>query len=219
MWNNFISQLIVFLIVLAIVPFSNDVFYFFFCIIILLFIFGTSLFCIKIKNKDKIKITKCITKKDRYGAFLINLFSLALYGVMLRFLMIYINEESIANYPLYSVLFFVLNQNIVVRSPGFILMNLHYNNEKLSDKIKILIRNICHFSLIYVLLAGKCFNVDDRIVRLFGEMIVACFLLNILMKYIVFKNESLLDKLLKNKIEKWCKPNLETQEIIKEIMP
>jgi hypothetical protein len=77
-------------------------------------------------------------------------------------------------------------------------MNLYYSNEKQSDKLKILIRNICCFFPVYIILLGERFNIDDRIVHLFMEAYLVCLLVNFLVKYL--REESLLDKLLKNKI-------------------
>jgi hypothetical protein len=157
-----------------------------------------------IKERGQGSNKSIASMKDVYVALLIDLFFLALYGSILRFIAI-LMDRSISNYFIYLVLFIFLTKNITIHTPGFIIMHLYYESSKMSDKIKVLIRNVCHVSIIYGLALERRFEIPDLIMRPILEIVLLFLIINMITKILIFKDRSLLDKILQQQIEKITK--------------
>jgi hypothetical protein len=190
--HNILVQLVAVAFMLPVLPSGNTLpSILFLCAMIIFVIIGSFAHNTSICPNKRIA-----EKKELFYGFLINIFSFILCAMIMRCLSIFIVDASMSNYFVYILFFFFVVKNISIRSPGLVVMKLSYASNNLNEKMKILARNICHISFVYAFMLKDKFQIDNKIINPVIELILFLFATNIISLFFVFKNMSLLDKLL-----------------------
>lgn len=93
------------------------------------------------------------------------------------------------------ILYVLLIQNTVIRSPGFMLMNIYINNDSLKNVIILFINNMLKYSIIIWALQPKdlFYSETGKIISYFNFTL---YLINFFYKYFISKSYFLFEKIL-----------------------
>ena len=142
------------------------------------------------KNFSDYEITLSASRKSFFLNFLVFVL-LSLIYVSGRKLFPKYLTRNFAHFILYVLLI----QNTVIRSPGFMLMNIYPNNDSVKNMIMLFINNILKYSIIIWALQPKdlYYSETGKIISYFNFTL---YLINFYYKYFISKNYFLFEKLL-----------------------
>ncbi len=186
------------MIVLSIIPYKKAFFITFgFCLLLSLIL------SIQKKEVMQFKSSTAIKGKDIYIANTLNWFFFIILLLIIKISGNIFKIQIPIEY-LYIFLFLVLVRNISFLSPGFKIMKIRYPDNQKIRPFKILIINIFYFLFIWVLLLNeerKIFH-SQQFLEMVCVFILFLYMVNMIPFVFIYKNKSLLLKILKLEIIK-----------------
>lgn len=162
---------------------------------------------ISLKKEEQLTTKSSVATFGKvYKSFLINFFGFALFTGLVSAVVGFAKLGIIItiNY-LYMLFFFILVQNIFIKSPGYYFLKLRIENFSLESKIRILAFNFCKISPFYILFICNTLNVTEEIIStivffilfVIGLNMASRFLIPIIVHIYACKHSSLLEDILK----------------------
>lgn len=201
--KNCVVFCIAFLLMLPLVGIDKSLWVYFWVIPVIAYIIVVSLK----KEKEFVTEKSIATSSKILKSILINMLSFFLLAMLLLGLIYllgyftrnnFLKLEMIVGIGLkifiYACFFFLLVQNIAVKSLGHYFLKLKVENFSLVSKIKILLLNLYKFSLVYYVLFNWKFKTGEESNQI-PELILLVYVINIASRLLVFKNTSLIEKI------------------------
>lgn len=201
--KNFIVNIFAFLILMPIVPFDKMPISYLWLLPVIIYI-TYSYF----RKESKLEMNRIAETKEVVKAVILNVIvflSLCLIlSIALRLLSDYTSIIIV-----YVIFYFILVQNITIMSPGYFYLNISIPNKTLIEKSKILLLNFIKLFVFYFLFFSDKYELNDKIQVSILEIVLFLYVLVIISRIFIFKNSSILEKIMKVNIYSVNKSNNE----------
>lgn len=201
--KNVIVNIFAFLILIPIVPFDKmPISYLWFLPVIIYIIYSY------FRKESKLEMNRIAETKELVKAVILNVIAFLslclILSIALRLLSDYTSIIIV-----YVIFYFILVQNITIRSPGYFYLNISIPNKTLIEKIKVLLLNFIKLFVFYFLFFSDKYEITDKIQVSILEIVLFLYVLVIISRIFIFKNSSILEKIMKVNIYSVNKSNNE----------
>lgn len=175
-------------------------------VFICMLLFFSFIMSIKKEKKDSVSPLLIPSSKDFQISYIINLLILAILGIVISLFSDIIEKHNILLLGfMYTIMYFLLIQNISFPSPGFYILKLYYNNDSIYVNMKIFLINILTWLWIWLFFLKIKYNRLEIKIDSIDNLIEICFLvsaLNTIIRYFTTKKTSFFEKVLRVQINK-----------------
>lgn len=199
--DSLIVNIAALLFLFPIIPFNLKIYEYIWYLPVVIYI-GITVYKKKNNYADNCVAQQDVTLSDWYKIFFINFFFFALLCLIIFYLNMITKKYVSWNIP-FVIYYFLLIQNIDFPTPGNYFMKIYCDTSSVIQKFKIFILNFCKFLMVYCGLLYEKFQFpkSDAYKSLL-EIIALCYIFNFFSRFIIFKNTSILEKILHVKFYK-----------------
>lgn len=192
MIKNLIISILPVLLVGVVIPYNESIYFYVWFLPIPLFIFFQLFFPLKYEYDKGLDIKLGTILKSK----LIDLFLYIIYFGVCYVIFNFFPKIRSLNF-FYLFLYMFINKNIFRQSLGAKIVKIKIENERLIDKIKILVNNFLIISPIYVMLLKYRIQMLESIEKALVEFLLLVNLINIFTRLFVLKKKSIFEEILK----------------------